>query len=88
MVSQKVSWIVTPAKAGVQDILKKLDSGFGRNEALCEISTPYESIKFQVVPEPIENLRPRIATSKMDRVGSLLPEYHECGRASPGRVQP
>jgi len=27
MISQKVSWIVTPAKAGVQNILKLRDSG-------------------------------------------------------------
>jgi hypothetical protein len=26
-VSQKLFWAVTPANAGVQDILKKLDSG-------------------------------------------------------------
>jgi len=45
MVSQKVSWVVTPAKAGVQKILKSLDSGFRRNDKFCGVSTFYEIIK-------------------------------------------
>jgi len=44
MISQKVSWVVTPAKAGVQNILKKLDSGFRRNDEFYGISTFYELI--------------------------------------------
>jgi hypothetical protein len=41
----KVYWVVTPAKAGVQKILKCLDSGFRRNDAFYGISTLSEFIK-------------------------------------------
>jgi hypothetical protein len=34
MNSQKVSQAVTPAKAGVQNNLKRLDSGFHRNDEI------------------------------------------------------
>ena len=44
MVLEKVAWIVTPAKAGVQNVLKKLDSGFRRNDKSCGVSTFYEFI--------------------------------------------
>jgi hypothetical protein len=36
---------VTPANAGVQKLLKLLDSGLRRNDDLREIQTFYESIK-------------------------------------------
>jgi len=44
MVSQKVSWIVTPAKAGVQNMLKLRDSGFRRNDEFYGISSFHEFI--------------------------------------------
>jgi len=44
MISQKVSWIVTPAKAGVQNIFKLLDSGFRRNDKFYGISTFFEFV--------------------------------------------
>jgi len=46
MISQKVNWIVTPAKAGVQNVLKYLDSGFRRNDKFYGFSTFYESIRY------------------------------------------
>jgi hypothetical protein len=46
MVSLKVSLSVTPAKAGVQNVLKKLDSGFRRNDKFFRISTFYAIISF------------------------------------------
>lgn len=45
MVSQKVPKFVTPAKAGVQNILERLDSGFRRNDAKREFLTFYEGVK-------------------------------------------
>jgi hypothetical protein len=45
LVSQKVSWLVTPAKAGVQNILNELNSGFRRNDRFKGISTFYMSVK-------------------------------------------
>jgi len=45
MFSQKDKWAVTPAKAGVQNILERLDSGFRRNDKPFGFSTFYETIK-------------------------------------------
>ena len=45
MVSQKVPKFVTPAKAGVQNLLERLDSGFRRNDAKREFLTFYEGVK-------------------------------------------
>jgi len=42
--SQKVSRPVTPAKAGVQNVLKILDSGFRRNDQSIRNPTFCESI--------------------------------------------
>jgi hypothetical protein len=39
---------VTPANAGVQKLLKLLDSGLRRNDDLREIQTFYESISFVI----------------------------------------
>jgi hypothetical protein len=46
MISQKISRSVTPAKAGVQNILKELDSGFRRNDETGQFQTFYETINF------------------------------------------
>ena len=48
MNSQKASLVVTPANAGVQNILKQLDSGLRWNDKLYGISTFYEPIKVAV----------------------------------------
>jgi hypothetical protein len=39
--------VVTPAKAGVQNILKYLDSGFRRNDKFYGISAFYEFINLE-----------------------------------------
>jgi len=46
MIPQKVNWIVTPEKAGVQNGLKYLYSGFRRNDKFNGFSTFYEFIKY------------------------------------------
>jgi len=45
MASEKVTNIVTPAKAGVYNLLKILDSGFRRNDKKDRFQTFYEFIK-------------------------------------------
>jgi hypothetical protein len=45
MKSQKVFQIVTPANAGVQNSLKRLDSGFRRNDGKRNLATFFEFIK-------------------------------------------
>jgi len=45
MVSQKVLQAVTPAKAGVQNLLVFLDSGFRRNDRKRRLLTFCEFIK-------------------------------------------
>ena len=45
MISQKVSWAVTLPKAGVQNLRKKLDSGFRRNDGTPPFLIFYEIIK-------------------------------------------
>jgi len=42
--SQKITKSVTPAKAGVQNLFKRLDSGFRRNDDKSEFQTFYETI--------------------------------------------
>jgi len=49
MVWQKVSCNVTLAKAGVQNILKKPDSGFRRNDWFYRIPTSSKLIKIRNV---------------------------------------
>jgi hypothetical protein len=44
MVSQKVTKAVPPAKAGVQNYLRLLDSGFRRNDRKGQILTFCETI--------------------------------------------
>jgi hypothetical protein len=46
MVSQKVTRVVTPAKAVVQNPLNSLDSGFRRNDGKNQILTFYKIIIF------------------------------------------
>jgi len=45
MVSKKVSQVVTPAKAGVQKTLEKLDSRLRGNDRKTHFSTFYEAVK-------------------------------------------
>jgi len=45
MVQQKVTMIVTPAEAGVYNLLKILDSGFRRNDGKMKRMTFYEFVK-------------------------------------------
>jgi len=47
MSSQKVTKVVTPAKAGVQKSLLFLDSGFRRNDRKGRFVTSYEFIKIE-----------------------------------------
>jgi len=42
---KKVPKYVTPAKAGVQNLLERLDSDFRRNDGKENFSTFYEAIK-------------------------------------------
>jgi hypothetical protein len=44
MTSQKIAASVTPAKAGVQNVLKSLDSGFRRNDRKANFLAFYEFI--------------------------------------------
>ena len=58
MVSQKV---VTPVKTGVQKLcnqLKKLDSGFRRNDKKWCFSTFYEFISFEISKSPFRPITP------------------------------
>jgi hypothetical protein len=64
MVSQKIFWIVTPAKAGVQNILKQLDSGFRQDDEYYGISTFYEFIQHQI-PDKIPLPKTKIPNIKV-----------------------
>jgi len=44
MNSQKAPKFVTPAKAGDQNLSKRLDSGFRRNDVFKRFLTSYETI--------------------------------------------
>jgi hypothetical protein len=44
---QKVPKFVTPAKAGVQNLLERLDYGFRRNDAKREFLTVYEFVNIE-----------------------------------------
>jgi len=46
MISYKVPKFVTPAKAGVHNLLEKPDSGFRRNDAKREFLTFHEGVNF------------------------------------------
>jgi hypothetical protein len=57
MISEKLFWSVTPAKAGVQNFLKELDSGFRRTEEFFGVSTFYEIIILKPRFFLIQNIR-------------------------------
>jgi hypothetical protein len=50
MTSEKVLKPVTPAKAGVYNTSKRLDSGFRRNDEVGVRATFYETVHFKMAP--------------------------------------